>query len=250
MIHYKMSRNLVDAHCHIHSCQKLSQEDIIAEAEKVGVKYMLNIFEIHKETINYMTHSSIFYGAAVHPQNVDEIVWQEAEKVLRQEMPNLHVIGETGLDLFRNKNLDKQIEYLENHVNLALEFNKPIVIHARDCHIRDITTRMKTPWQLHCFTFGMAEAKEVLNHGGYISFSGIVTFNRQEILREVVRYCPLESILIETDCPFLTPAPYRGQENYPKYVSLIYDLIAQIKGIEPAVLEQTVEANFRKFINI
>ena len=247
-----MIRNFLDAHCHIH------YDDIslsLQRAREMGVKYLLNIFEVgvsNLESINVLSkEENVFLGLGVHPNNVEEIEWSSAEEIILNHMSKIRVIGETGLDLSRRTdNLEKQMQYLSSHMELGLKYNKPLVIHARSCNMNDITSVIKGKFQLHCFTFGVPEAKMVLEKGGYISISGILTFQKNGQLEDVIKYCPLSSLLVESDSPFLAPVPHRGKKNEPRYVIETYKRISSILEIEISDLAHCIERNFREFLDL
>ena len=179
-------------------------------------------------------------------------------------------IGECGLDHYHNpenKNLnlknknwkEKQKEVFIKHLELAKEVKKPIIIHCRDAHddlLKILNLAVKPPsGVMHFFTGNLEQAKEYIELGFYISFSGVITFPPQkgEIVGaydEIIKNVPLEKILIETDCPYVAPVPHRGKRNEPQYVKYVAQRIAEIKGVSfEEVAEQTTK-NARKLFKI
>ena len=160
-------------------------------------------------------------------------------------------IGECGLDYhYDNSPRDVQRDVFAAQVALALRHRLPLVIHTRDAwdDTFAVLASEGTPDRtiFHCFTGGTPEAKRCIDLGAYLSFSGIVTFSNAYELREAVAHCPLDSLLIETDAPFLTPVPYRGRRNDPSNVALVGNALAKVKGFEPEVLAAVSWMNAEK----
>ncbi|GAI95445.1 unnamed protein product, partial [marine sediment metagenome] len=161
-------------------------------------------------------------------------------------------IGETGLDYhYQDTGLDVMQQSFRQHIQLSRTLKKPLIIHSRAA--REDTIRIMQEEQaelaggiMHCFTEDWAMAKQALDLGFYISISGIVTFKNAQQLVEVVQNLPLERCLIETDCPYLAPVPYRGKQNEPKYVPLVAEKVAEIKGLSLAQVAQQTSDNFNK----
>jgi TatD DNase family protein len=159
-------------------------------------------------------------------------------------------IGETGLDYHYQPELaEQQQEIFREHVRLAVELNKPLIIHTRMA--REDTMRIlreegaeKCGGVLHCFTESLEMAQEAIELGFYISISGIVTFNKASELKNVVSSLPLERLLVETDSPYLAPSPYRGKQNQPAYVREVAQYIALLKGVSVEEVEKVTTNNF------
>ena len=176
-------------------------------------------------------------------------------------------IGECGLDYsqskisnLKNKNWkEKQKEVFIKHIKLAKEVNKPIIIHCRDAHddlLKILHLAVKPPsGVMHFFTGNLEQAKKYIEFGFYISFSGVITFPPKKVetvgaYDEIIKNIPLEKILVETDCPYVAPVPYRGKRNEPAYVKYVAHKIAEIRGISfDEVAEQTTK-NARKLFGI
>jgi TatD DNase family protein len=159
-------------------------------------------------------------------------------------------IGETGLDYYRSEgDLGWQQERFRNHIAAARACTRPLIVHTRDA--RDDTIRILREEQardaggvLHCFTEDWDMASRALDLGFYISFSGIVTFNNASDLRDVAARVPLDRMLIETDCPYLTPVPHRGRPNEPRYVARVAECIAGLRGMDTDELVARTGDNF------
>jgi TatD DNase family protein len=161
-------------------------------------------------------------------------------------------LGEMGLDYFRNRSpRDAQRSCFRNQLGLARSLKMPVVIHDRDAHDETLEILREEHAQdiggvLHCFSGDTAMAFACIDMGFYISIPGTITFKSAHVIQEVVRNVPLEHLLIETDCPFLTPVPYRGKRNEPAYVRLVAEKIAQIKQLHVDEVAQATAANTRK----
>jgi TatD DNase family protein len=163
-------------------------------------------------------------------------------------------IGETGLDYFRSEgDLDWQRARFQTHIQAAKESGKPLIIHTRAAKEDTIQLMRQEDAAsaggvMHCFTEDWPMADKALEMGFFISFSGIITFNNAADLREVVKRVPLESLLIETDSPYLAPVPFRGKSNQPRYVHQVAECVAGLKNLPvEAIAEQTKENFYRCF---
>ncbi len=163
-------------------------------------------------------------------------------------------IGEAGLDYHYDLSpREQQRDVLARQVRLAARLRLPIVIHSREASgevaaILEGEGAGEQGGVIHCFTEGESFARRSLELGFYVSFSGILTFPKAEAIREVARLVPEERLLVETDAPFLAPAPHRGRRNEPAYVGLVLAELARIRGAEPGALAAAISANFRRFI--
>jgi TatD DNase family protein len=190
----------------------------------------------------------------VHPDHEDCTEPTVEQLVALADHPKVVAIGETGLDYFRlGGDLEWQRERFRTHIRAARACHKPLVIHTRAA--ADDTLRIMREEQaseaggvMHCFTESLEVAEAAIGQGFYISFSGIVTFKNAVALREVAAAIPLDRMLIETDSPYLAPAPHRGQTNQPGYVKHVAEEIARVRGITAeAVGEITTQNFFRLF---
>ncbi len=165
-------------------------------------------------------------------------------------------IGEIGLDYYYGKQTkDLQLKYFEEQLKIATQFHKPIIIHCRDAH--EDTYRLLNQYAqpldgiiLHCYTGSVEMMKRYLQLGAYISISGIVTFKNAKTIKEVVKACPLDRLLVETDDPYLTPTPFRGQENHPSYVYYVVEEIAKIKNLSFEEVAKITYDNAKKVFHL
>lgn len=242
---------MIDSHCHLHAIDE-GLDEILKEC--IGLTKIVNIFEYrdrnHIERFkHFKSPISLIYACGIHPCEVDNLSLHEAYEWLIDNVKFIGLLGETGLDLLKHRNKVKQLEYYEMHVQIAKEYNKPIIIHSRHCEVGDLIelTKINNVW--HSFSFGKEEAKKVLElDNSFLSFSGMVTFKSASNVREALEYCPLDRLLIETDCPFLTPEPLRGKKNKPHYIKYTYEFIARLKNISIENLIEQVEKNFHNFM--
>ena len=234
---------LFDTHTHLNldnfasdykeAAQRCFQKDIALVNVGVDYKSSKRAIEIAEE----FEDKDVFASVGIHPNDscFDNFA-SDFEKVKGLATNQKVVaIGETGLDFFRTEGDDKikrQKEAFLKHIELALELNKPVVVHCRDAH-KEVIDILKGFSNLKCiihfFTGTKDDAREYLNLGCFISFSGVITFARN--YDESIQYLPLDAILIETDAPFVAPVPLRGKRNEPSYVEYTAKKLAEIKGV-------------------
>ncbi|NHB96090.1 metal-dependent hydrolase [Photorhabdus stackebrandtii] len=248
---------LVDSHCHLDCLdyEKLHKnvDDVVAKAADREVKFMLAVattlpgFRQMKTLIG--ERENIVFSCGIHPLNLDE--GYDFDELARLAAGNEVVaLGETGLDYYyQQDNAELQRTSFREHIRIGRKLNKPVIVHTRSA--RDDTLLVLREEQaqecggvLHCFTEDKDTARELLDLGFYISFSGIVTFRNAEQIREAARYVPLDRILIETDSPYLAPVPHRGKENQPAYVRDVAEYMAVLKGVSIEELAQVTTRNF------
>jgi len=203
------------------------------------------------------TYDNIYSVVGVHPHSVSELVGlglDEIENLSRHE--KTVAIGEIGLDYYYEnspKNLQK--EYFIEQIRLAKKLDLPIVIHSREA-VKDTLDIIKSEKSsnlrgvMHCFSSSVEIAKEYIKLGFYIAIGGVVTFKNARVTKEVAKYVPLESLLIETDCPYLAPEPFRGKRNEPKYIKYTAEEIAKIKEIDLEEIAYSTSINAKKLFNI
>lgn len=253
----------IDSHCHIDFYDNNRTDEIIKNANKVGVAYMLNACASRssfQKIIDITTKYDCVFGAiGQHPEEAEREGIVSIDELLNfiTKSKKIIAIGETGLDYSGdtpNKNL--QIQNLLNHITVARKTNLPLIIHNRDsnedmCEI--LTSEMKKEKfkaVIHCFTADLKMANTMLDLGFYISASGIITFKKAEELREVFKSIPNDKILIETDSPYLAPTPYRGHENQPSFVIEVAKQLAVLKDLGIDEIGNITTSNFEKIFNL
>lgn len=256
-------RVLVDSHAHIGArAFNKDRNEVVERARKAGVAAIVDVGSDleSSETAIALTqqYEEVYAVVGFHPHNAAGMANGDVDKLagLAAE-PKVVAIGEIGLDFYRNLSpQDDQVDALERQLALAEELGLPVVIHSRNAHeeVLGILTRWagrsrldRPLGVLHCFSGDTSLAEKYVDMGFFISIAGPVTY-RNSHAPEIARNVPLEKLVIETDCPYLAPEPYRGKRNEPSYVSLVADRIGQIRGMpREAVAEQTVENALRLF---
>jgi TatD DNase family protein len=252
---------LVDSHCHLDFPDFESELDaIIARAEAAGVGAMLTISTRVRQFDRIRAVAERFENVCcsvgTHPHYADEERDIELDEILRlAKHPKAVAIGEAGLDYhYDNSPIADQEHGFRRHIAAARQTGLPLVIHSRDADghtARILKEEMaKGPFGavLHCFTGGRELAMTGVELGLYVSFSGVLTFNKSEELRATAAEIPLDRLLIETDAPYLAPVPMRGKRNEPSYVRHTAKVLARVKGVgEAEIARATTENFFRLF---
>src|SRR3989344_4636042 len=254
--------NIFDSHCHPQCPQyKNDREEMIKRALDGGV-FMVCVgtdLETSKQGIELaQKYDGMWVTVGLHPNDLDSELQITNYKLLLKE-PKVVAVGEVGLDYYRTPEPEKQKkqkEVFEQFVDLAQKIKKPMALHFRDSPKGSSGRVHKDALEIlpkdiagvsHSFTGNLNEAKEYINRGMYLGFNGIITFlpaGRQALgmYDEIVKYAPLEQILLETDAPYLTPEPYPGQRNEPAYVLEVAKKIAELKNeLLEKVIEQTTK---------
>ena len=250
----------IDSHCHLDfpeleadraSVLTLMRDNAVTHA--LTISTTLNTFPAVRAVAE--ANANIWCSAGVHPdEQVDDHEASLAELLAMADHPKVVAIGETGLDYYRlPEPLDWQRERFRIHIRAARETGKPLVIHTRNSHADTLRIMREegaaeVGGVMHCFTEVQDVADAAMAMNFYISFSGIVTFKNAKDLKEVAKNVPLERMLIETDSPYLAPAPFRGKLNQPGYVKYVAEHIAELRGISvEEVAKATTENFFRLF---
>jgi len=252
---------IIDSHCHINFPQLGHDLDGLLrrmrEAEVTSALCVSVNLETFPEVLEIaQSHSGIYASVGVHPDETDGESPEVERLVTLSRHPKVVAIGETGLDYYRLEgDLTWQRDRFRNHVRAANETGKPLIIHTRDAGADTINIMREEHAEdvggvMHCFTETWEIAKAALDLGFLISFSGIITFKNAGDLRDVARRVPLESILVETDSPYLAPVPYRGKINEPAYVRFVAEQIAKIKELPLETIAATTSENFRRLFKI
>ena len=248
---------LVDSHCHLDFPDFADERDaIVARALAAGVGRMVTIStrvrrfdEIRAIAEAY---EQVYCSVGTHPHSAAEEPDVTAEELIALAAhPKVVAIGEAGLDYFYDKApRDVQAKSLRTHITAARAIQLPLVIHARDADddviaiLEDETVKGAFPFLLHCFSSGRRLAEVGVALGGYISFSGILTFKRSEEIRDIARDVPHDRLLVETDAPYLAPQPYRGKRNEPSYVVETAKVLAQTIDVSPDEIAAITTENF------
>jgi len=250
----------VDSHCHLDRLDKSGKEldDVVHQATLAKVEHMLCVAVSVKEFCDMkdavQSYPQVSMSCGVHPLHHEDACDYDTlfEHVA---LDDVVAVGETGLDYFYNKETaDVQLKSFIDHIKVANEVNKPLIIHTRGAQQDTLDALEKyykpaTGAVLHCFTESLEMAQAAMEMGIYISISGIVTFKSAKELQDTVKQIPLDKLLIETDSPWLAPVPFRGKKNEPKHVVEVAKFIAQLKGISIETLAEHTTNNFYKLFS-
>jgi TatD DNase family protein len=248
---------LVDSHCHLDFPDFAEERDqIIQRAGDAGVGLMVTIStRVRKiEQIRLISdyYKNVFHSVGTHPHNADDELDVSPEEIIDLAGHEKCVaIGEAGLDYFYDKApREAQGFGLRNHIAAARATGLPLVIHARDADadmesiLVEESGKGAFPFLLHCFSSGQRLADVAVELGGYVSFSGILTFKRSDEIRAIAKSVPHERLLVETDAPYLAPQALRGKRNEPAYVAHTAHVLAQTLGMSDHEIAQITTANF------
>lgn len=253
---------IIDSHCHLHD-DKFAHDFalVIKKAHDVGITHMITIGCDHQTSYNAcllaQNHPSIYFTAGFHPHEA-KFLNDDNKKTLSElaKKPKCVAIGECGLDYFYlHSGKKEQEQAFIYQIKLALALKLPIVIHLRDAFddclkILQSFKNLEHRIVIHCFSGTLTEAKIFANLGYYISLSGIITFKKPGELIEVAKEIPLEQLLIETDAPYLSPHPFRGQRNEPSLITYTIDAIAKARNQDVLIIKNQLYNNTKKFFNI
>lgn len=234
----------VDSHCHLdYDVFDTDRTDMMMRAKQAGIDYMLTIgTELHKmpDVLRVAEqYPFVFASVGIHPHHAIEAPDNTVE-LLHDYAKNPKIIGfgETGLDYYYNKTgYDTQEKIFRHHINLARQYDMPVIVHTRDAE--DDTIRILTEEKkngdfrilIHCFSGSYNLAMKCLELGAYLSISGIITFKSSDDLRKTVSQIPLERLLVETDSPYLAPVPHRGKRNEPAFTHYTLETVAKLHNV-------------------
>lgn len=255
------SPQLVDSHAHLDSGQFAADRDAVIErAVAAGISDILTIgcdLESSRQSIALAeSYPRVHAAVGVHPHDAGEIddrALEELEAMLAH--PQVVALGEIGLDYYRNRApRDVQLNAFRRQLRLATKLGKPVIIHDRDAHadVLRLLQEEDTPCGgvLHCFSGDLQMARTCLEMGFYLSFPGVISYPKNTALREIVAALPIDRLLVETDCPYLAPQPYRGKRNEPAYVRLTAEKLAEIKNLSFADVARITSRNCHTLFGI
>jgi TatD DNase family protein len=252
---------LIDTHAHLDMepiCENI--EKTILEAKNAGIKKIIipgvTIGDMDRIIDLIEAHDCLYGAAGLHPSEAkswDENSYETLKKYARH--PKIVAIGEIGLDYHWDKSFnDIQIHVFKEQIRLAKELKKPIIVHDREAH-QDVlnvlaeTSAKEVGGIMHCFSGSSQFALQCIKLNFLIALGGPVTFKNAQKPKEVAMTVPLDHLVLETDSPYLAPQPHRGKTNYPHFVKLVAEEIAQIKGISLEEVAKTTTANVEKLFN-
>ena len=252
---------LIDSHAHLDDLRyDTDRDNVLQRAQTAGIEAIVTIgcdLATSQAAVALAhAHPNIFATIGVHPHEAKEIGegWYESFRSLAQH-PKIVAYGEIGLDYhYDHSPREIQRQRFREQIHLARELALPLVIHTREAQ-EDTVMILREEGAVdvggvfHCFSGDMWLAKDALDLGFYLSFSGVLTFKNATMLRDIAKTVPLDRLMVETDCPYLAPVPYRGKRNEPAYVQYVAETLAEIRGngsVE-SVARATVENTKRVF---
>jgi TatD DNase family protein len=250
---------LVDSHCHLDFPDFDADRDALVErAESAGIRRIVTISTRVRRfsAIRAIAarYASVYCSVGTHPHNASEEIDVTTDELVRlTAQPKVVAIGEAGLDYhYHHSTREAQREGFVRHIAAARTTGLPLVIHAREADedvariLTEETGKGTFPFVLHCFSSGAALARTGVALGGYVSFSGILTFKKSAGLRAIAAEVPLDRLLVETDAPFLAPEPHRGHRNEPAYVANTARLLAETRQMPFEALAAATTDNFHR----
>ena len=258
----------VDSHCHIDGIEfDDDRDEVVRRAQNAGVMAMLNVGTGNPQTDDYQravrvaeSYENVFASVGIHPHDA-RLYDDKAENHLIELVKSSEKVvawGEIGLDFYYdNSPRDVQIDVFRHQIRVAKDLDVPVIIHSRDANDETVEILREECSNenfrggiMHCFGGTPEMARDLMEIGFMISFAGNVTFKKADNLRESAKVVPLEKLLIETDCPFLTPVPFRGKRNEPSFVIHTARFLADIYEIELERLANQTTLNFEEFFKI
>ena len=253
---------LVDSHCHLDFDVLADDIDgVLARARENGVSHCVTIStRIRRfETLLAIAekHDNVFCSVGTHPHNAHEELDISIEEIVAlSQHPKCVAIGEAGLDYhYDSSPRDAQAQGFRNHIAVARQTDLPLVIHARAADddmiaiLEDETGQGAFPFVRHCFSSGAELARRGLALGGYVSFSGIVTFKNATEIQQVAQFVPEDRFLVETDAPYLAPVPHRGKPNQPAFVRHTAEKLAELRGVPFETVAEQSTRNFARLFS-
>ncbi|QWD20570.1 TatD family hydrolase [Polynucleobacter paneuropaeus] len=249
----------IDSHCHLDFPEFQSRlPEVLSNMEKANVQHALcvsvDLPDFPKVLKLAEDHAHLYASVGVHPDYEDTPEPSFDFLVETAKHPKIVAIGETGLDYYRMgdrsyESMEWQRERFRTHIRAAIASQRPLIIHTRSAsadtlRILQEEGASKIGGVMHCFTESLEVAQAAMEMGFFISFSGIVTFKSAKDLQETCRQVPLNKLLIETDSPYLAPAPYRGKTNEPAWVAQVGEFVADLKGVSVERLAKQTSDNF------
>jgi TatD DNase family protein len=235
---------IIETHCHLDYLKQAPLEEILQRCIDANIEKIITIgvdpenldkvFELSKN------NEMIYFSQGIHPHDAKDASDDDMKKIIsRCTEPKMLAVGEIGLDYhYNNSPRDIQISRFEEQLQIAVDNDKPVIIHSRDADedmmaiLKEFGHKLNRNGVIHSFTSTQKLAEVALDQGFYLGFNGIITFKKAEGVRDIVRYAPIDRLVIETDAPFLTPVPHRGKENAPFHLPHILEKMAELKKVD------------------
>jgi len=249
---------IIDTHAHVDFDEYSNKfEQMLDDAKKNHVEKII-IPAVEPTTFDRILklaqkYENIYCAMGVHPSEA-KTYSDEVEQTIIENCKHEKVIaiGECGLDYYWDKSFnDLQKEVFKRQIKLANDLEKTLIVHDREAHLDSITilkenVSKNTPVVMHCFSGSYEFGMECIKEGYFLAFGGVSTFKNAKKVHEVIEKMPAEYMLLETDSPYLTPEPFRGQENQPAYLKYVTEKIAQLRGITPDDVEEITTQNAKR----
>jgi len=252
---------LTDTHAHLTMPEYQDIDEVLGRAKAAGLSFIIDVgFDIassEKSTTLSSGSDFIYTAVGVHPHDAKSFNEECYKKIIELlKRPRVVALGEIGLDYHYNlSSQDEQKRMFSKLLWTARDANLPVIFHGRDSY-HDMVDIIKSEGQgkvqgvFHSFAGNLDELKWILDNGFYISISGMITFKKAKNIIDIAKAVPIDKILIETDCPYLTPEPYRGKRNEPSYVKYVAEALAKIKGITVEEVGGMTTNNAKKLFKI
>ena len=252
---------IFDSHAHYDDeAFDADRDELLTSMHANGVEYILNAGEAVKSSLAGVElgkkYDFIYSAAGIHPEHDEETTDEDIAEIEKIAIQNKKVraIGEIGLDYhYEGYNKEKQIYIFKKQLEIAKKINLPVIIHSRDAAqecfdiIKESRVNMGV---IHCYSGSVEMAKEYIKIGFYIGIGGVVTYKNARKLVEVAEAIPIEKIVLETDCPYLAPSPFRGKRNNSSYIEFVAEKIEEIKGISYEKVCEITTENAKKLYDI
>jgi len=250
---------LIDSHCHLDHWEEAEWPGLIERAKAAGVGELVTIGTRYEQSLRMREFAShtpdVWCTVGIHPLSAAEDPVPDPEALAEiARHPKVIGVGEAGLDYFYDRApRDVQEASFRAQIRAARLAGVPICIHARDADA-DISRILRDEREiggwfdflLHCFSSGRGLAEDAIAIGGYVSFSGILTFPKSQEIRDIARDLPIDRLLVETDAPYLAPVPFRGKRNEPSYVVHTARVLANVRGVSEEEIFEVTTGNFRR----
>ncbi len=247
---------IIETHCHLDYLKQMSLDEILEKSRDQNIEKIITI-AVEPDNLDAAlnlanSYDFIYCSQGIHPHDARLCESKHLDLIKSRCLNEEKVIavGEIGLDFhYNNSPKDIQMDIFRKHLQIACDVNLPVIIHTRDADaetkevLSEFSGKLPKTGVIHSFTATAELAKFALNEGFYLGFNGIITFKKAQDVQDIVRLCPIERILFETDSPFLTPVPHRGKENAPFYLPHIVSKIAELKEIDEELLKEQVYKN-------
>ena len=252
---------LTDTHTHLTMPEYQDIDEILGRAKAAGLSFIIDVgFDIassEKSTTLSSGSDFIYTAVGVHPHDAKSFNEECYKKIIELlKRPRVVALGEIGLDYHYNlSSQDEQKRMFSKLLWTARDENKPVIFHGRESY-HDMVDIIKSEGQgkvrgvFHSFAGSTDELKWILDNGFYISISGMITFKKAKNIADIAKAAPMDRILIETDCPYLTPEPYRGKRNEPSYVKYVAEALAKVKGMTVEEVGEMTTNNAKKLFKI